>query len=106
MPLVRPETKASAIWQKNGLAIASVNGRTIEFVPPQLKGGFDDCAGNLIDVSNMTITVRHRIAAERIFSFISGLSVACECCPDRQVPVGDPIAPLAACLMRERTKKR
>src|SRR5215472_9485741 len=50
----------------------SVNGRTIVVVPPQLKGGggFDIWACNLIDVSDRTATVKHRIAAERIFSFI------------------------------------
>jgi hypothetical protein len=35
VPLVKPEKKASAIWQKKGLDITSVNG-TVVVTPPQV----------------------------------------------------------------------
>jgi hypothetical protein len=64
---VRPEKYASAIWQKNGLAITSVNGSVVN-APPHTPVS----AGNRVDAINTTIIVKDRIAAERSFSFIGG----------------------------------
>jgi hypothetical protein len=69
VPLVSPEKNASAIWQKNGLAITSVKGTVvIVIVKPQTPVS----AGSRLDVNSRTTTVKDRIMAERSFSFIGG----------------------------------
>jgi hypothetical protein len=62
---VRPEKKASAIWQKKILLITSVNGSVV-IAPPHVPVS----AGSRLDVSNKTIIVKDRIAVEPSFSFI------------------------------------
>jgi hypothetical protein len=62
--LVRPEKYASAIWQKKGLDITSVKGNVV--ITPQVPVS----AGRRVEVSNRTVIVKERIAAERSFSFI------------------------------------
>ena len=68
VPFVRPEKKASAIWQKNILPITSVNG-TVVIPPPQIPVS----AGRRLDVNNKMTTVNERTTAERNLAFI-GLS--------------------------------
>jgi hypothetical protein len=70
VPFVRPEKYASAIWQKNGLAITSLKGTVvIVIVKPQVPVS----AGRRLDASNKTAIVKNRITAERSFSFMGGL---------------------------------
>jgi hypothetical protein len=59
VPFVRPEKNASAIWQKNGLAITSLNG-TVVIAPPQVPVS----AGNRVDVINTTMIVKNRMTTE------------------------------------------
>jgi len=69
VPLVRPEKYASAIWQKKPLPATSVNGRVTN--TPQVPVS----AGSRLDVNNKTTIVKHRITAERTFSFIDSSKV-------------------------------
>jgi hypothetical protein len=64
---VRPEKYASAIEQKKMLPITSVKGSVV-IAPLHVPVS----AGICFDVIIMTTIVRHRIAAERNFSFIEG----------------------------------
>ena len=68
VPFVRPEKKASAIWQKNILPITSVNG-TVVIAPPHVPVS----AGRRLDANNKTPTVNKRTTAGRSFAFIAFL---------------------------------
>jgi hypothetical protein len=65
VPFVSPEKNASAIWQKNGLAITSVKGSVV-IAPPQVPVS----AGRRLDASNKTMIVKERITTERNLAFI------------------------------------
>jgi len=67
VPFVRPEKYASAIWQKKVLPMTSVKGSVVKF-----EAQVPVSAGIRFDAIIMTMIVRHRIAAERSFSFIEG----------------------------------
>src|SRR5215471_13954314 len=75
VPLASPEKYASAIWQKKGLLITSVNGRVIIW-PPQAPVSARWRVDNVVSrtINEMSRTTRVK---KRMFHFISLLLVCC-----------------------------